>query len=270
LRKSFVAALLVLAIAAPATARARMLCVIVSDAADGEALLERGDCRTRVTPASTFKIPLAVMGFDAGILKDAHSPAYPFKEGYPDCGELWRQSTDPTRWLKYSVVWYSQVVARQIGAARLAAYATAFGYGNVDFSGDPGKNNGLDRAWLMSSLEISPREQVDFLRRLVTRRLPVSEAAVDATLRLVEITPAADGWEAHGKTGTAIPRNADGTEDEARGYGWYVGWLTNADRTLLFARLDQDEEKADEPAGVRARRSFLKEWPSLLASSPHE
>jgi beta-lactamase class D len=128
------------------------------------------------------------------------------------------------------------------------------------------------REWTMDLTEPGscPREQVDVLRRLVTRRLAVSEAAMDETLRLVEITPATNGWEAHGKTGTAFPRNADGSVDESRGYGWYVGWVTEAGRTLLFARLDQDEEKAEESAGARARRSFLSEWPSLLASLPYE
>ena len=251
----------------PASVHAETLCTIVSDAVDGRVLLERGDCRTRVTPASTFKIPLAVMGYDAGVLTDAHSPVYPFKQGYPDWGgEAWKQPTDPTRWLKYSVVWYSQIVTHQLGRARLAAYASGFGFGNADFSGDPGQDNGLDRAWIMSSLKVSPFEQVAFLRKLVDRQLPVSPNAMDEAVQIVETTPVEGGWEARGKTGTAFPRNMDGSFDEARGYGWYVGWMAKAGRTLVFARLDRDERKTPGTAGVRARASFLSEWPTLAAS----
>ncbi|MCW6508792.1 class D beta-lactamase [Lichenifustis flavocetrariae] len=261
------AVLAVLIVTMPGPTRAKTLCTIVSDGVDGKVLLERGDCRTRVTPASTFKIPLAVMGFDSGFLKDAHSPVFPFKEGYPDWGgENWKQPTDPTRWLKYSVVWYSQLVTHQLGEPKLTAYASAFGFGNADFSGDPGKTNGLDRAWIMSSLKVSPLEQVTFLRKLVDRQLPVSPGAMDETLSIVETSPADGGWNAHGKTGAAFPRNPDGTFDEARGYGWYVGWMKKGDRTLLFARLDQDERKERDAPGIRARAAFIKEWPALAAT----
>ncbi|MFX5793638.1 penicillin-binding transpeptidase domain-containing protein, partial [Acinetobacter baumannii] len=52
------------------TAHARTLCTVIADAASGNVLMQEGDCATRVTPASTFKIALSLMGFDAGILKD--------------------------------------------------------------------------------------------------------------------------------------------------------------------------------------------------------
>ena len=269
LNRVCLAALAMLTIAAPGPLGAKTLCTIVANAANGQVLLEQGDCRTRVTPASTFKIPLAVIGFDAGLLQDAHSPTLPFKEGYPDWGgENWKQPTDPTRWLKYSVVWYSQVLAHRLGQARLEDYASKLGFGNADFSGDPGKNNGLDRAWIASSLKVSPLEQIVFLRKLVNHQLPVSSHAIGETLDIVEVTPAENGWEAHGKTGMAFPRKPDDSFDEARAYGWYVGWAAKDGRTLVFARLDQDEQKEVIPGGTRARTQLLKDWPSLVASLP--
>ena len=218
--KAFLGALALCAIAVPASAKATTLYTIVAEATDGKVLLEQGDCRTCVTPASTFKIPLAVIGFDSGFLTDEHSPVLPCKEGYVDWGgDNWRQPTDPTRWLKYSVVWYSQVVAHTLSEQQLADYAHRFGFGNADFCGDAGKHNGLDRAWIGSSLKVSPFEQTVFLRRLVMRQLPVSERAMIEASKIIEVTPAGDGWEAHGKTGTAYPKNPDGTLDEARGLG---------------------------------------------------
>nr|WP_245504203.1 class D beta-lactamase [Lichenihabitans psoromatis] len=248
-------------------ASATTLCTVVADAADGKVLLEQGDCRTRVTPASTFKIPLSVMGFDSGVVQDAHTPVYTFKQGDPDWGgEAWKQPTDPTRWLKYSVVWYSQRVMHQLGAARVTDYASRFGFGNADVSGDPGRDNGLDRSWIMSSLKVSPVEQIAFLRHLVNHDLPVTPTAIDKTMQIVEATPAPDGWTAHGKTGAAFPRNPDGSFNEARGYGWYVGWIEKAGRKLVFARLDQDDQKQASTPGVRARDSFIGGWPALATS----
>ncbi len=254
-------------LAAPAPLAARTLCTLVTDAANGAVLREEGDCRTRVTPASTFKIPLAVIGFEAGVLTDAHMPVFDFKPGYPDWGgPAWHAPTDPTRWLAYSVVWYSQIVAHRLGRAKLQAETARLGFGNADFSGDPGQDNGLDRAWIMSSLKVSPTEQVAFLRRLATRTLPVSAHTLDETLKIVTMSPAGDGWTLHGKTGTAFPRRADGDFDEARAYGWYVGWAEKDGRTLVFARLDQDEVKLPVPGGTRVRAEFMAGWPALARS----
>jgi beta-lactamase class D len=259
-------ALCAITAALPLAVQAKTLCTVIADAASGKFLVEQGDCRTRVTPASTFKIPLAVMGFDAGILQDAHAPTLPFREGHADWGgDNWKQSTDPTRWMKYSVVWYSRVLTHQLGTQRLTQYAKDFGFGNADFSGDPGQNNGLDRAWIISSLKISPREQIAFLSRLVNRQLPVASQVYDKVAAVVEASTLADGTRAQGKTGMAYPRNADGSFNEARAYGWYVGWVAKEGRTLVFARLIQDDKKEPGTAGNRAREALLLELPALLA-----
>lgn len=252
-----------------APASAKTICTIVADAGNGRILHRQGDCATRVTPASTFKVALAVMGYDAGFLQDEHKPSLPFREGYPDwLGEVWRQDTDPTRWLKYSVVWYSQQIARALGVAKLESYAAGFGYGNADFSGDPGKDNALERAWISSSLKIAPDEQVVFLRRLISGDLPVGGEAMAKTMRIVETTQPGGGWTVQGKTGSAYPRRADGSFDRARGWGWYVGWAGKGDRTLVFARLDQDERRVAGSGGIRARDAFLKTFPDLASSLP--
>src|SRR5690606_22189308 len=112
---------------APAAAQSANVCTIVADAGSGEILIEDGDCRTRVTPASTFKIPLAVMGYDAGFLDNTQKPALPFKKGYADWGGAnWTRTTTPERWMTYSVVWYSQEITRALGKKKLAAYTKAF------------------------------------------------------------------------------------------------------------------------------------------------
>lgn len=267
MRQANLIALVLVAVSAPHLALAGTLCTIVMDTANGRVLLEQGNCRTRVTPASTFKVPLAVMGFDSGFLIGAHAPVLSYKPGDPDWGgEAWRQPTDPTRWLKYSVVWYSQRVTHALGVERLTDYARKFGFGNADLSGDPGRDNGLDRAWIASSLKVSPYEQVAFLRQLATRRLPVSVRAMVEAEKVVEVSPAGDGWEVHGKTGTAYPRDARGVTDEAHGYGWFVGWATKGERTLALARLDQDERAAPLPTGLRTRAALLETWSATTAA----
>ncbi len=247
--------------------QAKTICTAIADAKTGEVVLKEGNCSDRFTPASTFKIALSVMGYDCGFLKDTHSPTLPFKKGYVEWGgDNWRQPTDASRWMKYSVVWFSQQVAQFLGQDRLQQYATQFGYGNADFSGDSGKNNGLERAWISSSLKISPLEQLAFLQKLVNRQLPVSGNAFDMTSRIVEKTTLPSGWDVHGKTGMAYPRRANGDFDEEHPWGWFVGWATKGDHTFVFARLIQDDKKELGTAGVRSREAFLMQLPSLADS----
>lgn len=243
-------------------ARARPVCMIVASTS-GTILHEDGDCRTRVTPASTFKLALSLVGFDSGFLKDAHDPVLDFRTGDPDWGgRAWTQPNDPASWLRHSVVWYSQRITRAIGPEELTHYAASFGYGNADMSGDPGYDNGLERSWIASSLKISPLEQVVFLGRLLERRLPVAARAIDQTMSIVE-QETSGGWIIRGKTGSAYPRKADRSFDRARGWGWYVGWARRDGRTLVFARLDQDETRQSVPGGLRARDALLKEWEAI-------
>lgn len=258
------AAVFLFTLLAASSAQARTVCTVIGDAATGRILLQEGDCDTRVTPASTFKIAISLMGFDSGFLKDAHAPVLPYQKEYVDWGgDEWRKPTDPSRWIHFSVVWYSQQVAQNLGAARFHAYAEKFHYGNADLSGDPGKNNGLMRSWIGSSLKISPLEQVIFLGNLVTRKLPVSSHAIDMTEEITLLDPLPNGWALNGKTGAAFPKLADGSNDEEHGWGWFVGWLSKGGRTLTFARLIQDDHKLPGAAGVRNRDAFLKDLPAL-------
>ncbi|TIT08028.1 MAG: class D beta-lactamase, partial [Mesorhizobium sp.] len=54
-------------------------CTLILDAASGETLYQQGVCDQRFSPASTFKIPLSLIGYDAGILSDEHTPSWEYK-----------------------------------------------------------------------------------------------------------------------------------------------------------------------------------------------
>ena len=64
-----------------APAQAATICTAMADAKAGTVLLQEGNCIDRVTPASTFKIALSLMGYDAGFLKDEHKPVLPYRQG---------------------------------------------------------------------------------------------------------------------------------------------------------------------------------------------
>ncbi len=242
------------------------VCTLLVEAESGATLARQGaQCGTRNSPASTFKIALALMGFDAGILSDEHHPAWPYKPEYEAWMESWKTTVDPTGWLLNSVVWYSREIARRLGAARFQSYIDGLDYGNRDLSGDPGKNNGLSNAWLSSSLKISPVEQTAFLRKLLSRQLAVSKEAMAQTEAIMPQFPLPDGWTVRGKTGTGFQPRPDGASDRDRQFGWFVGWAQKGARRVVFARLVKDDAGNEEYAGPRARNSLLADLPRLLA-----
>lgn len=268
-----VLALGALAPAAAAPAQAGALCTMVIESASRAVLLEEGDCAVRVTPASTFKVPLAAIGYEEGVLSDAHAPVWTWAKGEVDWGgDPWRGDVDPMHWMDYSVVWYSQRMARQLGHAVLEQRTRALGFGNADFSGDPGQDNGLERAWIASSLTVSAREQALFLTGLLNRTLPLSEGAQAQAEALLPAHDAGEGWTLTGKPGGAYPRRADGSFDRSRGFGWFVGWAEakgeENGRRLVFVRLVQDETRERGSPGRRARAAFLEEWPAIAKRLP--
>ncbi|MDQ2633565.1 MAG: class D beta-lactamase [Pseudomonadota bacterium] len=246
------------------SASADNVCTVLADAPTGAILRQSGECNRRVPPASTFKVAIALMGYDAGFLKDETDPTLPFKEGYPDWVESWRTDTDPAAWMKNSVVWYSQQVTQALGMEKFAGYVSAFGYGNEDVSGDAGKDNGLKRSWLSSSLRISPLEQIDFLTKIIGRKFPVSAHAYEMTATIQTAFELPDGWTVRGKTGAGYSVNADGSPDRRRPFGWFVGWATKGDRTIVFARLSEFSSPQKMSPGLGTRDALLKELPSML------
>ena len=185
------------------------------------------------------------------MLVDETHPELPFKEGYVDWLEQWKHSHNPSLWMKNSCVWYSQVLVPKLGMTKFKEYITRYDYGNHDVSGDKGKDNGLTASWLSSSLQISPEEQVSFLQKLVDNKFPVSLLSHEMTKKIIFVDDLPNGWKLYGKTGAGLP-NPDGTIDENRQMGWFVGWIEKDKRRIVFASyIEQD--KQDLPASWRAR-----------------
>jgi len=242
-----------------------LACMLVVEADSGKGLKKEGEgCAVRVSPASTFKVPLAVMGFESGILKDAHDPVWPYKKEYKAELEFWRHDTDAARWEEKSVVWFSRELTKKLGMKEFQTFTDSFDYGNRDLSGDKGKKNGLTHSWISSSLEISPEEQVDFLRKLLAKQLPVSAQTAEKTMTVLPIQKLENGWTVHGKTGSSVERNSKGKIDRSRQFGWYVGWAEKDGKHVVFARLNRNAERQKGGMGVPTKNETWAELGSLL------
>ncbi len=261
-------AMLVFCVLVSPSAHAAEDCFLVTELKTARVAAKQGLCASRHSPASTFKIALALMGYDSGILKNATQPVFETEPGLAEAPailrEAWAGPQTPQSWMKNSVVWYSQVLTRKLGMERFAAYAKALTYGNENVSGLAGKDDGLTSAWLSSSLAISPREQVDFLRKMLKGELPVSREAVDRTIQLLNLPEEAAGYTLYGKTGAGFMRLNDGTLDRSRPFGWFVGWAEREGRTFVFARFISQDFAAPEYLGPVARRQAIQSLGPVL------
>ncbi|MGL4347980.1 MAG: penicillin-binding transpeptidase domain-containing protein [Chlamydiales bacterium] len=176
----------------------------------------------RITPCSTFKIVLSLIGYDNKILKTPNEPMWDFKEGYVDYLKSWKISQTPQSWIKNSCVWYSQIIAEQLGLEKMQSYLALFDYGNQDISG------GLKKAWLSSSLKISTKEQITLIQKIIHEKLPISKEAIQITKSLLFIDELDDGWQLFGKTGM-------GSITDNLQIGWFVGWIQKNNSFFPFA-----------------------------------
>lgn len=191
----------------------------------------------RYRPASTFKIPHALMALESGVLRDEFQ-VLPW-DGVPRPYPAWNRDQDLRSSMRDSVVWVYQDFARQIGGARARRLLAQMDYGNGDTSG------GVDGYWLDGGLGISADEQVAFLERLYRNQLPVA-LADQRLVKDVMIVEAGRDWILRAKTGW------DGR------IGWWVGWVEGPGGPLFFAlNLDTPRRMADLPKREAVARAIL-------------
>lgn len=186
-------------------------------------------CSSRLTRASTFKIPHALAALDTGVLAGPDvSLAYDGSSGVPD---TWKQDHTLATAMRYSVVWFFQRVAMMLGPDREHAYLAKLNYGNQDSS------SGLTTFWLDGSLRISSDEQEGFMVRLYEDALPVSEAAMK-TVREILVQPpgvVVNAWGDHPFDAPwpdgAVVSAKTGSSEDVR---WLVGHVQRGDRAWVF------------------------------------
>lgn len=208
---------------------------LLTNGATNEVVHAVGDLDEQVSPYSTFKIVLSLMGYDTGILQDRETPIWGFQEGYESDLSAWKTSQNPLSWIKCSCVWYSKILGLQMGQKALQSYLASFEYGNQDLSGGIPNPGPISPAWIGSSLKISPREQVAFLQKMIQGQLSISQYALQMTKALIFREELANDWQLYGKLGGGD--SSDGLE-----YGWFVGWLEKEENFFPFAYLTYDQK----------------------------
>ncbi len=194
------------------------------------------ECRVRTTPCSTFKVCNALIAIETGV---ASGPDFSLKwDGTHYSIEPWNHDQTLRSAMSVSCLWYFQELAKRVGLESYQQILPKVGYGNDDVTG------GVTQFWLQSSLTISPNEQVEFLRRLSTHKLPFSEKNMDTVLDIMTLS----------KTGKTIFRGKTGTAGvgfETATLGWFIGSVSTPSGDYFFATRITGGEN---PSGRTARK----------------
>jgi beta-lactamase class D len=198
-------------------------CIALYDSnADEYRIHNLRQCQERLSPCSTFKIPNALIGLETGVLSGPDDRKRWDGREYPRA--VMNRDHDLASAIQYSIVWYFQEVARDIGPERMQAALDAYAYGNRDIS------SGQDRFWLSGSLKISALEQIRFMRALDRLALP-ARGENQSTVRSLMLQDGATIGDLrgrlYGKTGGCMSDKGD--------HGWFTGFYHVNDNRYVFA-----------------------------------
>ena len=235
-----VAVLLCLLVMAPVISAAQVgpgeqRCVVIydEDAKD----LWRSDaarCSARLSPASTFKIPHALVALETGVVTTTtiekwNGTRHPQQPS-------WDRDHTVLSAMKPSVLWFFQRIAPRVGATRMHEWLLRLHYGNADTSGE------VTQYWVNGTLRVSPEEQVAFLRRFYEQSLPIrtdyqlavrealtQQPGTQQNARGVHKLP--DAWPAHAELNSKTGASTTARESVS----WLVGALTVSGKRYVFA-----------------------------------
>ena len=231
-------------------------CVIVSRiAGTAPTISDTTECGHATAPASTFKVPHALIALQTGVI----SPATVFK--WDDTAydfESWRRDHTLDTAMKSSVLPFFQNTARQIGAARMRKSLAEIRYAADTFDGE------LSFFWINGDLVVSPMEQFDFLQRLFSARLPVDAAHVEAVKNAIRMPAGkillgagARPFVLNWPKATIVRAKTGNTTVRGERVSWLIGALELDGAQHLFVARVRSTGPLENTAGAELARRAL-------------
>lgn len=190
-------------------------------------------CEIQYSPCSTFKIITTLLGLENGVISDENSTMKYNGALYPV--ESWNKNLTLKEAFQTSCVWYFKQVIDEVGQNAVQKMLTDIGYGNCDISEWSGSSLNpmpdLNGFWLESSLEISPKEQVQVLAKVFDGKTSASPNAI-SIIKKVMLIEEKENVSLFGKTGTG------------KNNAWFVGFFEKESKRWYFAINLQDENHA--------------------------
>ncbi len=167
-------------------------------------------------PASTFKIPHALIALETGIADDGDFTME--WDGVERSVKSWNRTHALKIAIQNSVVWFFRETAKRIGNPRMSEWLNKLDYGNKDI-------NGTEPFWLRGNLRITSNEQLKFMKQFYNESLPFKKESFEVVKNalLLEDT---DTYSLYGKTGWAVYNG--------KNIGWLIGYVEGISGTYVY------------------------------------
>lgn len=203
-------------------------------------------------PASTFKIPHALIALQTGVVRDADAMVK--WDGTDQWNDAWERDHSLRTAIIESVLWFFRRTANEIGHARMQEWIGALAFGNAKV--EPSPEGKIDLFWLAGgSLEVTPLQQVDFYARMAAGELAVDAKHVAVVTDIMRSDLAR--WQPRTGPDFAMPSSTatlwakTGTDEiDGTRMTWWVGIVEGPKGKHAFASrvLDRGELGARSPA----------------------
>lgn len=211
------------------------------------------ECAVATAPASTYKIPHAVIALETGVIKDTEQVAKWDGTNYPY--DAWERDHTIESAMQSSVYWFFQRTAKAIGAERMKADLRKLDYAEDTFDGE------IRTFWTNGDLVVTPHEQVRFLQRLFTDQLPIRPETA-AIVKQILVVPKGKINSASGphpfplkwKDVTRMRAKTGNATVDGERVSWLVGHIEAGDHQYVFA--SRVRERGPLPATAGAEHAL--------------
>lgn len=170
----------------------------------------------RFSPASTFKIANTLISLEEKVVRNEKDI---LKWDGKDKGwSLWNKDHSIKSAFPVSCVWCYQELAKRVGLKNYKKHIKNINYGNKKIGND------LTHFWLDGKLQISAKEQIEFLKQIYLEKIAFSKRNINI-LKDVMLSDKTDKYTIYSKTGWA----------SKSAIGWYVGYMETKDDIWFFA-----------------------------------
>jgi beta-lactamase class D len=206
-------------------------CFILAKPGAAPMVSDKAECARPTAPASTFKIPHALVALQTGVITletKIDSPA-------TTTVASWRGAHTVDSAIKWSVLPFFVRTAELIGPARMVATLEAMGYTRDTFDAS------VPQFWITGDLVVTPLEQLGFLKRFFAGTLPVAPEHV-AVVRRAMTMPEGQITNASGAhrfalawpPGAIVRAKAGNTRVAGERVSWLVGAVEWRQRDYVF------------------------------------
>jgi beta-lactamase class D len=234
-------------------------CFLLQELAGGRLMtVNAAECAVARSPASTFKIPHALIALENGVVGADEVVKW---DGTKRSNATWERDHTITSAIQWSVFPFFQRTASLIGRERMLAALRSLGYGDASFSGD------LTEFWVNGELTVTPLQQLELMRRVFTDDVPMSRANVDVVKAAMVMPPGkitlAAGerdFSLQWPAGTIVRAKTGNTGVEGERVSWLLGHLDANGKQYVFVGRKRATGQLPGTAGAEVALRYLNEF----------